>query len=410
MAFSGHVSANNTGHKRDPLVSHQPRVCLLSSVHPALDNRIFYREAQSLHRAGYEVVVVAVHDRDEVKEGIQILGLPRWPRWKRPLLWPVALRRALSTRAALYHFHDPELLLIAPWLRLLTGKPTIYDVHEANADFIQAKRGIPPVIRYPAAWVMRWLEPLLARLQSGLVLADEAIAHTFRHVRRPQAILMNYPERSFVAKAIAATRVEAPRRPIVLHLGGHRRDRGTLLMLEAFQRVVQAVPEARLMLVGPFAPSSLEQQVRDDIVHRRLEHAVTITGRVPFAEVGRYLQEAAVGWVPLQAVPKYQKNIPTKLFEYMAYGLPIVSSDLLPVRPFVQDRQNGYLVPPADPAAHARAILDLLGRPEQAQAMGRTGQRLVSTQYNWDEMEKRLLTLYGKLLGAPAVPHTDVVD
>ena len=95
---------------------------------------------------------------------------------------------------------------------------------------------------------------------------------------------------------------------------------------------------------------------------------------------------------------KNQKNIPTKLFEYMAYGLPVVGSDLASTRPFVHEGQNGYRVTADDPTAHAEALLDLLRQPERASAMGRRGQELVRTDYNWDEMERRLLALYQKLL------------
>ncbi|MGD2166364.1 MAG: glycosyltransferase, partial [Anaerolineae bacterium] len=113
------------------------KVTILSSVHIALDNRVFYREARSLQRAGYDVTLIAVNPHDEVKEGVRILGLPRVPRWQRPLLWLQLLRFALQTEADIFHFHDPELLFVVPWLRLLTGSPAIYDVHEVYADFIQ---------------------------------------------------------------------------------------------------------------------------------------------------------------------------------------------------------------------------------------------------------------------------------
>jgi glycosyltransferase involved in cell wall biosynthesis len=158
------------------------------------------------------------------------------------------------------------------------------------------------------------------------------------------------------------------------------------------------MPEARLWLVGHFAPPELEEEVREDVRRRGLEGAVTITGRVPFETIGSYLAQAAVGWVSWQAVPKNEKNIPTKLFEYMAYALPVVSSDLPSTRPFIEPGVNGYLVPPADPAAHAQAILELLRHPEAAAEMGRRGQELVRTRFNWDEMEKRLLALYQELL------------
>jgi glycosyltransferase involved in cell wall biosynthesis len=130
---------------------------------------------------------------------------------------------------------------------------------------------------------------------------------------------------------------------------------------------------------------------------RGIEHAVTVTGRVPFEEIGAYLKQARVGWVTWQPVPNNKKNIPTKLFEYMAYRIPIVSSDLPSIRSFVNDGENGYRVTADDPEAHAQAILSLLRQPEMALAMGKRGQEMVRTCYNWDEMERRLLALYETL-------------
>ena len=119
------------------------KICILSSVHIALDNRVFYREAKSLRRADYDVTLIAIHPRSEIKEGIKIIGLPQFPRWQRPRLWRRLLQQARAENADLYHFHDPELLLVTPWLRLLTQKPTIYDVHEVYADFIKVKDYLP---------------------------------------------------------------------------------------------------------------------------------------------------------------------------------------------------------------------------------------------------------------------------
>jgi glycosyltransferase involved in cell wall biosynthesis len=374
------------------------KVCILSSVHIALDNRVFYREALSLKRGGYDVTLVAVHDRDEEKDGVVIRGLPKVARWRRPVLWWSVLRLALQEQADVYHFHDPELLLVAPWLRWLTGKPTVYDVHEVYADFIKVKDYLPAAVRYPLAWVFRWLEPFLARLNSGLIFSDDAIAATFRGVRRPKVTLYNFPGRPLVDRGVAATAGIDRRGPIVLHLGGHERNRGTRVMIAAFEQVLQAVPNARLFLVGHFAPPSLEQEVLEDLSERGIGHAVTITGRVPFEEIGEYLRQAAVGWVPWQAVPKNEKNIPTKLFEYMAYQVPVVASDLESTRPFVEDGVNGYRVEPGSPAAHARAILRVLQDPDAAEQMGRAGQERVRARYNWDAMEERLLAFYDALL------------
>jgi glycosyltransferase involved in cell wall biosynthesis len=375
-----------------------PRACLLSSVHLALDNRIFYRQARSLRAAGYEVTLIAVHGDSEVKEGIRIAGLPRLSRWQRPRLWFTLTRLARQSAADIYHFHDPELLLVAPWLRLRTGKPVIYDVHESYPEFIRVKAYLPSWLRPPLARLFQWVEPLLARLQSGLVFADDEIARNFAGLHCPKVTLPNFPASTLIDDGGTCGRDRRPWPPHVLYLGGLEENRGALMMVQAFHRVMEILPEARLVLVGQFEPPELRQLVLSDARRRGIEGAVTITGRVPFESVGRYLGAAAVGWIPWQPVAKNQKNIPTKLFEYMAYGLPVVCSDLASTRPFIHHGDNGFLVTADDAEAHAASILKILHNPDLGRAMGHKGQELVRSCYNWEAVEGRLLDLYRELL------------
>ncbi len=169
-------------------------------------------------------------------------------------------------------------------------------------------------------------------------------------------------------------------------------------MIEAFHLVNKTHPQARLDLVGHFMPPDLQDEVQGHIDRLKLGDKVRISGRVPFETIGDYLAQAMIGWVPWQAFPKNEKNIPTKLFEYMAYGVPIVSSDLGSTRPFVRDKQNGLRVQADDPAAHAEAICYILENPERSRQMGLQGKKLVAEQYNWDAMEKRLYDFYQRVL------------
>jgi len=42
------------------------KVCILTTVHPAFDTRIFHKQAKTLVRAGYDVTLIAQHDKNEV--------------------------------------------------------------------------------------------------------------------------------------------------------------------------------------------------------------------------------------------------------------------------------------------------------------------------------------------------------
>lgn len=98
--------------------------CMLSSAHFAFDDRIFYKEAKSLSQAGYEVVIIAWHDKEETIDNIKIIPLPilkdRFHRMTKTL-WKL-FKLALKEKADVYHFHDPELIFIGIVLRLLDKK------------------------------------------------------------------------------------------------------------------------------------------------------------------------------------------------------------------------------------------------------------------------------------------------
>ena len=106
-------------------------VCILTSVHPAFDVRIYHKEAKTLVQAGYNVTLIAQNNKDEIVDGVNIIALPK-PKNRFVRIFGLTWRvfcLALGQHAGVYHFHDPELIFIGVLLRLL-GKKVIYDVHE----------------------------------------------------------------------------------------------------------------------------------------------------------------------------------------------------------------------------------------------------------------------------------------
>jgi rhamnosyl/mannosyltransferase len=82
-------------------------------------------------------------------------------------------------------------------------------------------------------------------------------------------------------------------------------------------------------------------------------------------------------------------GMPTVLLEGWAQGLPVIGANVGSIPTIVADRQNGVLVSPNDPAALAAAIHDLLGHPQEAQAMGEAGRQLVKLEYTWPRQVER---------------------
>jgi glycosyltransferase involved in cell wall biosynthesis len=90
--------------------------------------------------------------------------------------------------------------------------------------------------------------------------------------------------------------------------------------------------------------------------------------------------------------------MPTKLFEYMATGLPVIASNFPHWKEILEDNHCGLVVDPLNPKEIARAIEYLLDHPEEASRMGENGRQAVKDKYNWEEEGKKLLDLYERLL------------
>ena len=85
------------------------------------------------------------------------------------------------------------------------------------------------------------------------------------------------------------------------------------------------------------------------------------------------------------------------MFEYMSAGVPVIASHFPLWREIIEGNDCGLCVDPLDPAAIAKAIDYLVTHPQEAERMGRNGQRAVAERYNWKIEEAKLLQLYAGL-------------
>ncbi|RLB75351.1 MAG: glycosyltransferase family 1 protein [Deltaproteobacteria bacterium] len=372
-------------------------VCILTTVHPPFDTRIFHKQAKTLVRAGYDVTLIAQHDGNTVVEGIRVIGLPK-PRNRFTRIFGLtwrAFRLALRQHADVYHFHDPELLLVGTLLKLFTRAKVVYDVHENVPKQILNKEWLPRWGRRILVALYRAVEWSCLRFMDSIVLAEDSYtANYYQH--RNVTIIHNYPVISaFGREPRAAATSDGG---TLVYVGGVSRLRGALELVNALRILIERGVDASLHLVGPVAPSNFAEEIHSLVHAYGLDGRVRVPGAVPYEEVPEFLATARVGLAVLHPDPNYEESLPTKLLEYMAAGLPVVASNFPLWREIVEGNHCGICVDPLNPKEIAQATEYLITHPEEARRMGENGRRAVEEMYNWEREATKLLGLYRKLL------------
>lgn len=362
------------------------KVAHLSSVHPPHDQRILLKECAALAQAGYDVRFVVPHSRDEVCDGVKIVAI-RKPKNRidrmTMTVWKV-YKTAREQRAIVYHFHDPELIPVGILLKLL-GNKVIYDVHEDLPRQVLAKGWIPAAVRKPIGTVTGLLEVLASRIIDGVVTATPVIANRFP--ANSTVAVQNFPISAEFTESSANHYDQ--REPIVAHIGRIATARGAHAIVESMSHVPLDLG-AKLVLAGKFIAPLTEAELSQVNGWSQIE----FVGWRDRAEVAEILGQSRIGLVVMQPIRQYIESQPTKLFEYMAAGLPVVAADFPVWREFVERADCGILVDPTDPSAIGNAITWLLENPVEAEAMGSRGQSVVFQYLNWEQESKILLDFY----------------
>lgn len=373
------------------------KICHITTVHPAKDARIFHRMCRSLAARQNDVVLIA--PQSFAAEGYLQASpfndhLESATRPRRSL---IALKAALGEDADVYHFHDPELIPMALMLKALRrGRAVVYDVHEDYPSMMRDKYWLPRWARPAVAVSAQLANRIAAKALDGIVAADGGVAADFR-TAGTRNIFVHY---NFPALDLFEPAHPALARPAydLVYIGGLSQRAGIFVLFDALKMLAQSGVRPTARLAGYTDGEEGMVALKAALRHGGLSDQVRFDGRLPHTEVPGFLRTGRIGLVLLQAVPKFMKNIPSKMFEYWACGLPVIASDLPPVRQFLTDRQNGYGFCPGSAAQLAARISHLLSRPEECQRLGQNGRRMVESQWNNDRQTEGLIRFYESLL------------
>ena len=371
-------------------------ICHITTVHPARDIRIFYKECSALAQEGFKVTLLVANSESFRENGVEVIGVPVTysNRIQRILRTPgVLFRKALEVDAEVYHFHDPEF--IPSGLKLIRkGKKVIYDVHEDVPRQILAKFWIPAIFRSLVANLFERYENYSARRMSHLVTSTPTIRNRFKKLNPATTDINNYPIINELMRPIEWDK----KKNQVCYVGGISVERGITNVLEALEEL----DGVEFNLAGNFSPESY----REEVLQSKAREKILFWGFVDRKGTSAILGRSRVGLVTLLPMPNHIDSQPNKMFEYMAAGLPVVSSGFPLWRSIVEGHECGICVDPSNPKEIREAIQTILDNPGMAQKMGENGQAAVREKYNWQQEKNKLVDLYNHLLDPEPIDAT----
>jgi len=331
------------------------------------------------------------------------------------LLAEIALMRATERRLAevaskvqphLIHAHSPVLNAL-PALRVgrRLGIPVIYEVRafweDAAVDHGTSSEG---GLRYRAT---RALETYALKHAAHVTTICEGLKADIVARGVPESRVTVIPNAVDIAEFKFGTPADEQLK-LDLGLAGHTvigfigsfyAYEGLDLLVQALPRVLQARPDARLLLVGG---GPQEQALREQVRRAGLEDRVVFTGRVPHAEVQRYYSLVDVFAYPRHSMRLTELVTPLKPLEAMAQGQLLVASDVGGHRELIRDGQTGLLFKAGSAEALAEAILRLLDERARWPQMRAQGRRFVEDERNWSRSVARYAPVFDRLAGSAA--------
>jgi glycosyltransferase involved in cell wall biosynthesis len=390
-------------------------ICLLSDTHGLYDDRIYWKEAISLKKAGYEVWHIFVGDKKEngtTKEGIHFIGLPQKTFSKKRIanyllkkispgnLHKDILEEAAKVEADVYHLHDLKINRIGKKLKQLPWKPkVIYDIHEPHYENIldyYETNGITTFLKNIYARYIRWWEMKKSKNYDFIIATEENVRDRFRqHLPADKVdIVYNYTNLQDARQNLDFRQKEYD----AIYCGGITKFRGAWQILEAAKIAKEKREDLKVLFLGTWVPFELKGRMLEFIRENDLTNNIVFHESVPYAQVSDFYNKSRIGLGIFLPIKTHRIILQIKIFEYMNFGLPIIGSNFGHINNYIENDNAGISVNPENPLEIADAFTKLLTDKDLYQQCSMNGVKAVDDKYNWELMEKKLLGIYGKLV------------
>ena len=181
----------------------------------------------------------------------------------------------------------------------------------------------------------------------------------------------------------------------MVFVGGFVGNRGLEHVIDAIHKLSEKnYDDIHLILVGDGA---LRPILQNKVNEYGLESCVHFEGWQTQEKVKSYLLAGDIGLIPFKRTPQTDNSSPNKLFQYMYYGLPMISTDCPAVKEIVEKEKVGLIYESENVDQLVDAILQLYQNKSMREQFKKNGTEAVEKKYNWEANVKDLIEMYNGL-------------
>lgn len=367
------------------------KVAICSTVHQHDDSRVYHRQAVTLaDHFDVTIYICAPFDEKKIHPTLFIKGFPIWrKKTDRIKNYFLMIKYLFRSDADVFIFHDPELILLIPFVKIFKRKKTIYDIHENYHGLIREKKWIPAPLRNAVEFTYALVEKLVFKFTDMIWYPVKDIEDYYNRYKSLNKLMVrNVPRLSQFGENHGLN--EDPKNQFVF-VGTMGRDRGLNEIIEAFSLFSKHNNNYQLLLAGGFYSTAYENEIKSLISSLQMDEKIKLLGKIPYQQVPQLVGESKVGILNHLPTHNYIHSLPIKLFEYLVMGVPVIASNFQNFKDVLEVNDCGVCVDPVDTEDISRAMKDLVSDETRRKQRGVNGRHVVHNDYNWEKEETRLI-------------------
>jgi glycosyltransferase involved in cell wall biosynthesis len=382
---------------------------LVHAYYPLAEPRV-QREAAAALAARFDVTVLALRGkgepREETVDGVRVRRLSvshvrggGFGRMLYEYVWFCVLagwwlgRRAWRRPFDIIHVHNPpDFLVLAALLPRILGARLILDIHDLSSHIFESRvRGLAGAL---VGRLLVWMEVGASALANSVITVHEQYRGELAVRGVPASkvtVVMNSLDEHLLTRARQSDSVAPPvERFRIAYHGTLTWWYGTDLIIEALALLREEGIDAEALILGE---GDALPALRKQIAAAALNGYVHVPGRyVPIEVALASVSGAACGVIPNRPSTINRFALSSKLFEYVALGIPVVAARLETLAAHFDEREVTYFEP-GNPTAVAAAVRWVYEHPEEALAKASRAQ-IRAQGYSWAVGRERLIGVY----------------